>query len=311
MRKPLSAAIWGIVLGLMIAILLQQHGIWPPDKLTIALLPGGLGLIGVLITGIRGSGSGVAMTIALIITVPLAAYGATGVGDVNEQGVLNGGCQVLAVSSAPGSTTVVDSSKQSPFEIDPDGSLQWAASSPVAFMDYDWQMWVEIGGAQVRIDSGHEGNEGGSQENAGDVANVREYGEARGIPISEMLGVYKVGGDAAGAGGCSGFGFVELISQPFETTAAKVAGAIGVLALIMFVRALMASRALGAGEGLGNGGSDGGNGGGGDTGSAADTAAGGASGVVAPADDSDGDGDKPVPEYEPGAEDLPDRDDLA
>ena len=47
MRKPLSGALWGIVLGLAVAVILQQQGIWPLDKLTVFLLPGAIGLIGI------------------------------------------------------------------------------------------------------------------------------------------------------------------------------------------------------------------------------------------------------------------------
>jgi len=239
-RKPLSGALWGIVLGLAVAIILQQQGVWPLDKITVFLLPGAIGLIGILITSVGRAGSTRALTVSLIITIPLAVYGATGFTTLNEVGQLNGGCQVQAQTSVPDTTFVTDTSKQDPFSIDPNGSLTWEATSPVAFMDYDWDLWVEIGGFQVPLDSGHEGNEGGSQVNGGNVPNVTQYADARGIDISQLRGVYKVGGQAADT--CAGFGFVELIADPLETTIAKIALAVAILALIMLLIAALRKR---------------------------------------------------------------------
>ncbi len=240
MRKPLSGALWGIVLGLAVAIILQQQGVWPLDKITVFLLPGAIGLIGILITSVGRAGSTRALTVSLIITIPLAVYGATGFTTLNEVGQLNGGCEVQAQTSVPDTTFVTDTSKQDPFLIDPNGSLTWGATSPVVFMDYDWDLWVEIGGFQVPLDSGHEGNEGGSQVNGGNVPNVTQYADARGIDISQLRGVYKVGGQAADT--CAGFGFVELIADPLETTIAKIALAVAILALIMLLIAALRKR---------------------------------------------------------------------
>ncbi|MCZ6739826.1 MAG: hypothetical protein O7C01_08690 [Actinobacteria bacterium] len=240
MRKPLSGALWGIVLGLAVAIILQQQGVWPLDKITVFLLPGAIGLIGILITSVGRAGSTRALTVSLIITIPLAVYGATGFTTLNEVGQLNGGCEVQAQTSVPDTTFVTDTSKQDPFSIDPNGSLTWGATSPVAFMDYDWDLWVEIGGFQVPLDSGHEGNEGGSQVNGGNVPNVTQYADARGIDISQLRGVYKVGGQAADT--CAGFGFVELIADPLETLASKIALAVAILATIILLLVALTGR---------------------------------------------------------------------
>ncbi len=229
----MTGAILGIIIGLAVAVILQQQGVLPLDKLTVFLLPAATGIIGIVITSVGRSGARTAMTIALIITIPMAAWGATGFTTLDEVGQLNGGCEVQAQTSVPDTTFVTETSKQDPFLIDPDGSLVWAATSPVAFMDYDWDLWVDIGGFQVPLDSGHEGNEGGSQVNGGNVPNVTQYADARGIDISQLRGVYKVGGQAADT--CSGFGFVELIADPLETLASKIALAIAILALIMLL----------------------------------------------------------------------------
>ncbi|MDX1468840.1 MAG: hypothetical protein R3258_05825, partial [Acidimicrobiia bacterium] len=214
MRKPVSGGIWGIILGIAVALVLQQQGIWPLDKLGLFLLPGLIGLIGVLITSLGRAGATAPLAIMLVITLGLAAYGATGFGDMNEVGELNGGCTVQA-TSAVDSTIVTDTSRMDPFDIDPRGSLSWMAKSGSVFDDYPWRIYVEIGGSEITIDEeASEDNDAGDTENSDTVANVEEYGESRGIPVSQLRGIYKVGGFASV---CNGFGFVNILSEPLES----------------------------------------------------------------------------------------------
>lgn len=140
----------------------------------------------------------------------------------------------MVAASDIDATTVVDTSRSDPFEIDPNGGLTWAATSPSVFDDYPWEIWTEIGGVQVTLDSEQsEDNDAGSTQNGDDVPDVTAYAEARGINIDEIRGVIIVGGSAAGT--CDGFGFVELVADPFETLASQIAAAVAVLALIGLV----------------------------------------------------------------------------
>ena len=233
--RPLSGAILGIILGLAVAIILQQQGIWPLDKLTVFLLPGATGLLAVVLTTAGKAKAPGALTVALIITIPLAAFGATGLGMFNQFGQLNGGCQVIA-SSGIDNTTVTDSSRRDPFTIDPNGGLSWAATSPGPIKDHTWEIWVELGGAQVPVQRGGDPNEGESTGNRGDVGNVSAYAEDRGIPLDQLRGVFVVGGFINGTGGaCDGFGFVKLLATPFETILSKIALAIAIIALIILL----------------------------------------------------------------------------
>ena len=107
-------------------------------------------------------------------------------------------------------------------------------------MDYDWDMWVEIGSFQVPLDSDHEGNEGGSLINGGDIPNITDYTAARGIDVSQLRGVYKVGGQAADS--CDGFAFVKLISDPFETLVSKIAAGLATLLTIILLIVVLSGR---------------------------------------------------------------------
>lgn len=304
--RPLSGAILGILIGLALAIVLQQQGVWPLDKITVFLLPAATGVIGMVIMTVKRAGATGPLVIALIILIPMAAWGATGLTTLNEVGVLNGGCEVQATTSVPDSTVVTDTSKKDPFLIDPHGSLIWAATSPVAFDDYPWDIWVEIGGARIPLDSEEsEDNDGGSQIHGGDIANVQAYATARGIGISELRGVYKVGGQAANT--CDGFGFVKLIADPLETITAKIAAAVAVLLTILLLIIAFTGRQRPIAVPNGAPTDDGDLGG--DSGSAAAGAA--AAGALPGDTDHDGAVDTDDLNANPGSEDLPDRDDLA
>jgi hypothetical protein len=236
-QRPLTGAILGILIGLALAVILQQQGVWPLDKLTVFLLPAVTGVIGLVLTSVKRAASMGPMIIAFIILIPMAAWGATGISTANEKGALNGGCEVQAQTPLD-STVVTDTSRQDPFLIDPNGSLVWGATSPTVWMDYYWEIWVEIGGVEIVLDSDVEPNEGGSQINGGDVPNITEYADARGIDISQLRGVYKVGGEGNSPSGCDGHAFIEIVSDPFETLIAKIA--LGLLILLVIILLLVA-----------------------------------------------------------------------
>lgn len=308
MRRPLSGALLGIVLGLAVAVILQQHGIWPLDKITVFLLPAATGLVGILITSIGRAGSTGTLTVALVITIPMAAWGATGLTDINQVGQLDGPCDVFSASSVPDSTVVTDTARNSPFLVDPEGSLEWAATSDGPITDHIWEIWVEIGGIAVPIEEGGDPNEGLSTGNFGDVPNVTEYAESRGIPLDQLRGVFMVGGFILGTGGnCEGFGFVKLISDPFETLISQIALALAILALIALMMVTF----------MGRGGAGAGPGGGGDGGGVSDSGGPGVGGAAAGAGsgggrddedgpfpgDLDGDGDIDLGDYTGGTAD--------
>jgi hypothetical protein len=232
MRRPLTGAILGYLLGLAIAVVLQQQGVWPLDQVTVFLIPAVTGVIGMLLLSLGREGSTVTYVISLILLIPALVWGALGLADTNESGVLNGGCMVTADTSVPDVTTVTDTSKQDPFQIDPEGSLTWAAASPFIFMDYDWEMWTDIGGFPVVFDSGHELNEAGSPANGDTISNVADYASSSGVDITNFTGAFKVGGNAAET--CDGFGFVVLLADGL-TLPSMIAGALAIILLIILI----------------------------------------------------------------------------
>ena len=239
MRRPLTGALLGLIIGVCLAIVLQQQGIWPLDRLTVFLLPASTGLLGLLALsfGLKGT-STVPLIIALIVLLPMAVWGALGLADVNERGEINGGCLVMAVTDLD-STTVSDTSKQDPFEIDPDGRLTWLAdSSPNVFMNYLWEVWVDIGGVEVTLDTDTEPNDAASPANGDEVDDIRGYASGRGIDLDRLAGVYKVGGLAAT---CDGFGFVKIIVDGFGVIP-LTAVIIAIIMLIILIALMFTGR---------------------------------------------------------------------
>ena len=244
MRRPLSGALLGLLLGLAIAVILQQLGIWPLDRVTVFLLPAVVALLGILLASIGREGSTGTLVTALVITLPLAVWGALGLAQIGESGELNGGCTVNATSDID-STTVTDTSRGDPFRIDPQGGLNWVATSPSVFDDYEWTIWTEVGGVQFTLASEeNQNNDRGAQDNRGDVSNVTAYGNSRNVPMDQISGVIIVGGEAAGT--CDGFGFVSLEAEPFSTLISQIALAIAILALIGLLLVIFLGRRAGA-----------------------------------------------------------------
>lgn len=225
----------GLIVGLAIAVILQQGGVWPLDKLTTFLLPGLLALIFVLLSRIRRIASALSMAIALILLIAPVAYGLTGIGEVGESGQLNGGCTVEAASDID-STVVTDTSRSNPFDIEPDGGLSWIASSPGPITDHEWEIWVVIAGFEWVVADGGDPNSDMDTTNEGDEPTVRGYVEDLGFRAGDQIrGVYEVGGFIDGEGGsCDGFGFVNIAGGFLGTIASWVALALGLIALGIF-----------------------------------------------------------------------------
>ncbi|MGH8915464.1 MAG: hypothetical protein ACRDZM_13225 [Acidimicrobiia bacterium] len=234
--RPWSGFFLGLILGIAVAVVLQQAGIWPLDRLLLFGSAGLFGLAGILIGGAgREKVSAFSSILPLILAVALLAFGATGLTAVNENGELNGGCAVEATSDVD-TTQVTDSSRRDPFDIDPEGSLSWVATSPGPIMDNVWEIYVDVGGFSVPVAGNDEPdpNTEGNQENSGEVTDVSSYvEEVTDFTGVELRGVFLVGGQIEGDGGaCDGFGFVRLTADPLGTLIAQIAAGVGVLALL-------------------------------------------------------------------------------
>jgi len=234
--RPWSGFFLGLVLGIAIAVVLQQAGVWPVDRLLLFGSAGLFALIGIIISGAGRERVGAfSSVVPLVLAVALIGFGATGLGSINENGQLNGGCTVEAASDID-STVVTDTSSQEPFQVDPDGGLSWVATSPGPITNHFWEIYVDVGGFPVNVASNDEvePNTAGDTEKSGEVtdlsAYIQEVSDTSGL---ELDGVFEVGGSIDGEGGaCDGFGFVELIAEPLSTLISQIAAGVGLLALI-------------------------------------------------------------------------------
>jgi hypothetical protein len=210
--------------------------VWPLDRLLLYGSAGLFALIGILMSGAGRERAGAfASVVPLVVAVALIGWGATGIADINESGEVNGGCTVQADSSVDG-TVVTDTSRQDPFQVDPEGSLSWVAASPAPIINHFWEIYVDVGGFPVVVASNDEAepNTDEDTENTGEVADISAYvAEVSNYAGLELDGAFEVGGSIEGDGGaCDGFGFVELTADPLTTLISQVAAAVGLLALI-------------------------------------------------------------------------------
>jgi hypothetical protein len=234
--RPWAGFCLGLILGLSVAVILQQAGIWPLDKLSLFGSAGVFSLLGIFLASAgRDRAGALSGIVPLVLAVALVAWGATGIAEINENGEINGGCTVEATSSVD-STVVTDTSRQDPFQVDPEGSLSWVATSPAPITNHFWEIHVDVGGLRVVIASNDEAepNIDEDTENSGDVPNISEYvAQVSDYAGVELDGVFEVGGDIEGEGGaCDGFGFVELTAAPFSTLISQIAAGVGLIALV-------------------------------------------------------------------------------
>ncbi len=237
--KPLTGGILGVVIGICIAVVLQQQGVWPLDQLSLFLLPAVIGLLGVLLTTIGRESAPTALGIMLVLLLAMGVWGGLGFTNFGEHGQLNGGCTAGATTPLD-TTTVVDTSRGDPFLIDPHAGLDWNGTSPTPFRNYTWEIWVDIGGFPITVADGEESNDEGKTSNSGQVANVSAQATSRGIPIDQIRGVLMVGGYAST---CDGFGFVKLVSSGFlETLIAKAAAGLALVLLAILLLVALTGR---------------------------------------------------------------------
>lgn len=233
--RPITAVILGLIAGLAIAVILQQGGVWPLDKLTVFLLPGLVALIFILIARVGRKASPVALTLALVLLIAPIAYGLTGITEIDQKGQINGGCTVMASSNVD-TTVVTDTSRSNPFVVEPDGPLSWDATSPGPITDHVWEIYVVVGGFDVVVADGASANSDMDTTSEGDEPTLEGYVERlTGQTGEQIRGVYEVGGFIDGTGGeCDGFGFVKIDGGFFSTIISWIALAILVLTLIIF-----------------------------------------------------------------------------
>lgn len=231
MRRPLTGTILGVLIGVALAVILARQGIWPMDQLTLFLMPAVIGLAAMGLLTVGREGGNTTLVVSLVILIPMLVWGALGLGELDESGRLDGGCAVTATSSVD-TTTVLDTSRGDPFVIDPDGGLEWTATSPSVFTDYEWEINVVLGGIPVPLDSDRESNEEGDQSNDGVVESVAAYADERGVDVDLVTGVYEVGGFADT---CDGVAFVEISGEGIDpvTLGALILAVILLIVLIV------------------------------------------------------------------------------
>jgi hypothetical protein len=226
-----------MLLGISLAVILQQAGVWPLDRLLLFGFAGLFGLIGILLTGWgRESVSGFSSVVPLVLAVAMIGWGATGLTQLDEHGELNGGCTVEAQSDVD-STIMTDTTRQDPFEVDPEGGLTWSATSPEPITDHTWEIWVDVGGFQIVVADGSDSNADENLENSGDVPDISVYiEEVTSISGQQIRGVVEVGGDIEGDGGaCDGFAFVRLTADFFDTLISRIAAVLALISLIALI----------------------------------------------------------------------------
>lgn len=160
-------------------------------------------------------------------------------GAANAQS-LDGGCSVNATSDLD-ATTMTDATRDNPFDVDPEGSISWVATSPGPIMDHTWVINVDIGGFGVPVARGGDPNTAGTQTSEGErsIPDLVEDAEASGVPNAQLLGslrgIYRVFGSIDGTASCSGDAYVSIRGNPLTELVGQVAAGMTVVGAAMVI----------------------------------------------------------------------------
>lgn len=237
--RPWIGLIVGVLLGVLVAIIFQQAGWWPLDQLLVYGMIGLFGLIGILICLIgRTRVRIIVLIIPILIAVAALAYGAMGLTDANAKGFIKGGCTVTA-STPLDATTVSDTTKRNPFDVDPNGPLTWKATSPTVFKDHIWFIDVQVANGSITVADNFgdpDPNTDEKTENGDTIPNVAGYvGQVTQFNGDEIRGVFVVSGAISGGGECSGLAFVRLVDNPFASLLSKIAAGLAIILIIILI----------------------------------------------------------------------------
>ena len=242
--KPLSGAILGALAGLFIAIVVQQAGAWPLDRMLVFGAMGLMAALGFLITkGLQGATA--MKVVALLVIVGLVGFAGLGAAEAGESGYIEGGCTAAAVSDLDSIQSPAGTSKSDPFDVDPEGMLAWSATSPNPITDHTWQITVDVAGFPYVAANGGDPNEGESQQEVGERDLAADAEEIAGIlGTTNIGGIYEVSGYIEGDGGrCEGLGFVRIgeggwLQGPIALGATAVS-AIFIIILVLVGRSIV------------------------------------------------------------------------
>lgn len=246
MAKPATGAILGLIAGVFLAIFIQQTGAWPLDRLLLFGVAGLMALIGLLLCTVgRTVDNVVILIIAIIIVLVPIGYGASQLvsGDDTAGAAYIDGCTLMASSDLESLQSITAMTRTDPFDIDPDGMLHWEGTSNAAIMNYQWEVFVDVGGFNLRVANGMDPNTDGDQDNDGDEGLKQYSDQVRRYGGGEIRGIYYVSGNLIGEGGrCDGAGYVRVPGSVFESTLGIVVGIIFLILLIILIIVCMRGR---------------------------------------------------------------------
>lgn len=290
--RPLIGALLGATTGLVVVVLLAVLGVAPPDQL---VLFGIVGVLTFLVAWMLTQRVALARTrfiVVAVIAALLTGFGLAGIPQFAGGGSIDGGCTAQGSSSLePPWVTPEGTSAMNPFDVAPDDTVAWEATSGGAVItDWTSAFGVNIGGFFVEFWSGESENADEDTEWSGeeDVASiVNDVEGASGIAVS---GVVLLQGSFSGEGGeCSGAAYVRV--APESAFAGWVLTTLwimlAILVILIIVMIIVVRRSISAADKapVGPNGTDGFSAGTGGSGAAFAAAGGAAAGSAAAADD--------------------------
>jgi len=207
--KPVLGAAVGAALGFIVALVLQQGGVVPPTRLVLFALVGTLASAGSLLLTVAFRR--VAPLVVQAVCLATVVFALTGIPAMRDHGGLTGPCEAAATSSVPDTAIAADTSVGDPFDLDPDGTLDYRVSVPGGLSNWRYSASIDVGGIPIVLwnDSFPDETFGPVYEGTEDIGE--DLATLEDITGLRITGVYHVTGWVAGdEGRCDIDAYVRL-----------------------------------------------------------------------------------------------------
>ncbi|WP_062378484.1 hypothetical protein [Demequina pelophila] len=232
--RPITGALLGLLLGIVVLGLLWQGGMVPPDRLPVFLILAAtiLATAGLLTRSVSAARARF-VTVAVIAGI-LTGVGLTGIPETFRTGAVSEGCTLQATAGGLVATPA-DTSIVSRFTVTADEAVQWSATAATPIAVTERQAGLTLAGFDVPVRTvtvtGAEPVE--ALSGSLDVAGALTWIEDR--TSLEVSGVYHLFGSVTGdEGACAFEGYAVLMPEsPWATnTLIGLWIALGVLLLL-------------------------------------------------------------------------------
>ncbi|WP_061965387.1 hypothetical protein [Demequina aurantiaca] len=232
--KPVTGAIFGFLLGIVMVALLWQLGILPPDRLVVFGIVAIVMMVSTFALTQRVSLVRKRFVVVVVFAALFGGVGLTGIPEFVGGGSISDGCTIEASSSLSDTTSPADTSATAPFKAALSDDVPWTMTTSAVVTTGTNAAGLKVAGFEIPTYQGTVDNAAGVEEISG-TANVQAVqDQLKDDSGLSLTGVYHVYGYVhAAEGDCDVDGYVLV--APASAFGNSILVGLWVLAAILFI----------------------------------------------------------------------------